>query len=162
MIIEFKTGQQNSDFRRASAQLIDYGSDLWRLTYEEFERTVVARCFAAETTKSDALLFNWSELDVTPSFPVRLLNPTLGRPIFFLRYSSCLINGFNSKWVATRSGVICRRKRLTRSNYRLIVRSTACWCTRYLEGIEELANGDLPPLRNHPRCSTSVSFVIFQ
>ena len=29
LIIEFKTGPQNSDFRSALAQLLDYGSDLW-------------------------------------------------------------------------------------------------------------------------------------
>jgi RecB family endonuclease NucS len=30
VVIEFKTGPQNSDFRHVLAQLLDYGSDLWR------------------------------------------------------------------------------------------------------------------------------------
>jgi RecB family endonuclease NucS len=29
VLVEFKTGPQNPDFRHALAQLIDYGSDLW-------------------------------------------------------------------------------------------------------------------------------------
>lgn len=43
MLIEFKTGPQNPDFRHALAQLIDYGSDLWKLSVEEFDRGVVQR-----------------------------------------------------------------------------------------------------------------------
>jgi hypothetical protein len=43
VLIEFKTGPQNPDFRHALAQLIDYGSDLWRLTLEDFDRGVVQR-----------------------------------------------------------------------------------------------------------------------
>ncbi|MCS5723481.1 endonuclease NucS [Herbiconiux sp. CPCC 203406] len=43
VLIEFKTGPQNPDFRHALAQLIDYGSDLWRLTVEDFDRGVVQR-----------------------------------------------------------------------------------------------------------------------
>lgn len=46
VLIEFKTGPQNPDFRAALAQLIDYGSDLWRMTVEEFDRGVVQRYFA--------------------------------------------------------------------------------------------------------------------
>lgn len=49
MVIEFKTGPQNSDFRRALAQLIDYGSDLWRMSYEEFEHTIAARYFSSNS-----------------------------------------------------------------------------------------------------------------
>ena len=45
LVIEFKTGPQNSDFRRVLAQLLDYGSDLWRMTYEVFEATVARRYF---------------------------------------------------------------------------------------------------------------------
>src|SRR5690348_134015 len=46
LIVEFKTGPQNPDFRHALAQLLDYGSDLWRLSYDEFENTVATRYFA--------------------------------------------------------------------------------------------------------------------
>jgi hypothetical protein len=47
LIVEFKTGPQNSDFRSALAQLLDYGSDLWQMTFEEFESTVPSRYFAS-------------------------------------------------------------------------------------------------------------------
>jgi Endonuclease NucS len=43
VLVEFKTGPQNPDFRHALAQVIDYGSDLWRLSYEDFDRGVVQR-----------------------------------------------------------------------------------------------------------------------
>lgn len=44
VIIEFKTGPKNPDFRHALAQVIDYGSDLWRLSNpKEFDQGVVHR-----------------------------------------------------------------------------------------------------------------------
>lgn len=44
VIIEFKTGPQNSDFRHALAQVIDYGSDLWKLgDWTTFDEGVVHR-----------------------------------------------------------------------------------------------------------------------
>ncbi len=46
LLVEFKTGPQNSDFRHVLAQLLDYGSDLWRMSYEEFESTVANRYFS--------------------------------------------------------------------------------------------------------------------
>ena len=48
LVVEFKTGPENSDFRRALAQLLDYGSHLWSLSYDTFEATVPARYFASE------------------------------------------------------------------------------------------------------------------
>lgn len=48
LLIEFKTGPQNSDFRHVLAQLLDYGSDLWRMSYEEFESTVANRYFSGD------------------------------------------------------------------------------------------------------------------
>lgn len=47
VLIEFKTGPQNPDFRHALAQLMDYGSDLWQLTVEDFDRGVVQRYLAS-------------------------------------------------------------------------------------------------------------------
>lgn len=47
LIIEFKTGPQNTDFRSAIAQLLDYGSDTWGMSFDEFEGTVPARYFAS-------------------------------------------------------------------------------------------------------------------
>lgn len=44
VVIEFKTGPQNPDFRHALAQVIDYGSDLWKLaSWSEFDEGVVHR-----------------------------------------------------------------------------------------------------------------------
>ncbi len=48
VIVEFKTGPQNSDFRRAIAQLLDYGSDLWQMSFDEFEQAVAVRYYASE------------------------------------------------------------------------------------------------------------------
>lgn len=44
-VVEFKTGPQNPDFRECLAQLLDYGSDLWGMTLEEFETRVAQRYF---------------------------------------------------------------------------------------------------------------------
>lgn len=44
VIIEFKTGPKNPDFRHALAQVIDYGSDLWKFAgWSEFDEGVVHR-----------------------------------------------------------------------------------------------------------------------
>lgn len=48
LVIEFKTGPQNPDFRHSLAQLLDYGSDLWGMTYEEFESTVARTYFTGQ------------------------------------------------------------------------------------------------------------------
>ena len=55
LLIEFKTGPQNSDFRHVLAQLLDYGSDLWRMSYKEFENTVPKRYFSSERCYDDRL-----------------------------------------------------------------------------------------------------------
>jgi hypothetical protein len=48
LVIEFKTGPQNSDFRHALAQVVDYGSHLWEMDPQDFETTVAQRYFASE------------------------------------------------------------------------------------------------------------------
>lgn len=45
VVIEFKTGPQNPDFRHALAQLVDYGAGLWLMSFEIFEQSVAARYF---------------------------------------------------------------------------------------------------------------------
>src|SRR6058998_2529108 len=35
LLVEFKTGPQNPDFRHVLAQLVDYGSDLWEQSLDE-------------------------------------------------------------------------------------------------------------------------------
>jgi len=47
-IVEFKTGPSNPDFRSCIAQLLDYGSDLWKLSLDEFEAQVAARYFRSD------------------------------------------------------------------------------------------------------------------
>lgn len=41
IVVEFKTGPQNPDFRAAFAQLMDYGAQLWKLPYASFDALVV-------------------------------------------------------------------------------------------------------------------------
>lgn len=83
VLIEFKTGPQNPDFRHALAQLIDYGSDLWRLSIEDFDRGVVQRylagghvvpAFRAARSLDDAIaLTDWALTDDDhASFSARL------------------------------------------------------------------------------------------
>jgi len=55
LIVEFKTGPQNPDFRGALAQLIDYGSDMWTMAYDDFESTVPLRYFGSAQCKDDRL-----------------------------------------------------------------------------------------------------------
>jgi hypothetical protein len=72
LLVEFKTGPQNPDFRQVLAQLLDYGSDLWRLSYEELESTVASRYFAGphcqdervrnETSLLKAARITWPDL----------------------------------------------------------------------------------------------------
>lgn len=45
VIAEFKTGPQNSDFRRVLSQLIDYGSDVWKMPVSDFDQGVAQRYF---------------------------------------------------------------------------------------------------------------------
>lgn len=43
LIVELKTGPQNPDFRAALAQAIDYGADLWGMSVDVFESSVLLR-----------------------------------------------------------------------------------------------------------------------
>ena len=54
VLIEFKTGPQNPDFRHALAQLIDYGADLWRLDVDDFDRGVVQRYLSSAHVDASA------------------------------------------------------------------------------------------------------------
>ena len=55
LVIEFKTGPQNSDFRAALAQLLDYGSDLWGMSLEDFEAAVAVRYFSSKDCQDEKL-----------------------------------------------------------------------------------------------------------
>ncbi len=73
VLIEFKTGPQNPDFRHALAQLIDYGSDLWGMSNDDLDNGVVQRylssshcvpSFAAVTSLREAVdLTSWNMTD---------------------------------------------------------------------------------------------------
>jgi len=61
VLVEFKTGPQNPDFRHALAQVVDYGSDLWRLSYEDFDRGVVQRYLSRYQVAGEAPLADLDE-----------------------------------------------------------------------------------------------------
>jgi hypothetical protein len=48
LVVEFKTGPENPDYRHALAQLLDYGADLWRMDAEVFETTVTVSYLATK------------------------------------------------------------------------------------------------------------------
>lgn len=48
LVVEFKTGPDNSDFRHTLAQLLDYGAALWRMDPDAFETTVARRYFVSD------------------------------------------------------------------------------------------------------------------
>lgn len=45
LLVEFKVGPANPDFRRATAQLLDYGADLWDRSVERLEQSVALPYF---------------------------------------------------------------------------------------------------------------------
>jgi hypothetical protein len=74
LIIEFKTGPQNPDYRHALAQLLDYASDLWQMDPGDFATNVVVSYLATRhcppsdpahgaTTLRDAATRTWPGLD---------------------------------------------------------------------------------------------------
>jgi hypothetical protein len=63
LVVEFKTGPQNPDFRAALAQLLDYGSDLWQMTLEVFESTVAVRYFTGTHCPAGASVHGLKSID---------------------------------------------------------------------------------------------------
>ena len=70
LVIEFKTGPGNPDFRHVLAQLFDYGSHLWGMSYEQFEAVAVRffnseRCsdprLRSKTSLGEAATATWSD-----------------------------------------------------------------------------------------------------
>ena len=55
IVVECKTGPQNSDFRNALAQLLDYGSDLCGMAFEQFEHAVALRYLRSERCREPGL-----------------------------------------------------------------------------------------------------------
>jgi len=55
VLVEFKTGPQNPDFRECLAQLLDYGSDLWGMTLEDFDTRVARKYFSGPYFPQDEL-----------------------------------------------------------------------------------------------------------
>jgi hypothetical protein len=56
LLVEFKTGPQNPDFRHVLAQLVDYGSDLWEQSLDEFDNTVVRRYLTSRYCTDPAMV----------------------------------------------------------------------------------------------------------
>jgi len=63
VILEFKTGPQNPDFRNVLAQLLDYGSHIWNMSYDRFETEVAIRFFSSERCQEPALKGKTSLID---------------------------------------------------------------------------------------------------
>lgn len=63
VIVEFKTGPQNSDFRHAIAQLLDYGAHIWHRSFAEFEQSVPVRFFADAARCTNPSLRNLRSLE---------------------------------------------------------------------------------------------------
>jgi hypothetical protein len=55
VLVEFKTGPKNPDFRECLAQLLDYGSDVWGMTLEEFDTRVARKYFSGPHFPKDAM-----------------------------------------------------------------------------------------------------------
>jgi hypothetical protein len=91
LLVEFKTGPQNPDFRAVVAQLVDYGSDLWQMTLAQFEQTVVVRYFSGKQcpdlkfknlqSLDEAAMVRWPEM------------PTADRLAAWERLSDALTKG---------------------------------------------------------------------
>jgi hypothetical protein len=62
LIVEFKTGPQNSDFRHALAQLLDYGAHFWRMSLETFENSVARTYFLSNRCPKDSPVYSKSSL----------------------------------------------------------------------------------------------------
>ena len=52
LLIEFKTGPQNPDFRQVVAQLLDYGSSMWQMPFDDFQ--AIARHYFASARCQEA------------------------------------------------------------------------------------------------------------
>ncbi len=89
VIIEFKRGTENPDVRRVVAQVLDYGSALWRLSYEEFEERCASCDPMAGGSIEDHMTSMLSGPDVPEFDPVafrREVENTLERGDFLFLY----------------------------------------------------------------------------
>jgi hypothetical protein len=91
LVIEMKRGPENSDFRRALAQLVDYGSDLWRRSLDRFEHEIVVPFLASQhchgaakgaRSLDEAIRLAWPEAEVEPRDVLANLAATLERGDF--------------------------------------------------------------------------------
>jgi len=55
LVAEFKRGPDNPDARRVVAQLLDYGAQMFGMTFDEFDRGLARRYFASERCHSPDL-----------------------------------------------------------------------------------------------------------
>lgn len=89
VLIELKTGKQNPDFRHALAQVIDYGSDLWHMSLEDFDRGVVQAYLASRHRSAPVGASSLRELIATTAWQ---LEPS-GLEALESRLSEVLMSG---------------------------------------------------------------------
>ena len=63
LLVEFKTGPKNPDFRHTLAQLLDYGSHLWEMDYEVFEEAVARSYFASDRCPAGSAVWRKASLE---------------------------------------------------------------------------------------------------
>jgi hypothetical protein len=82
VIVEFKRGTENPDVRKVVAQVLDYGSTLWRLPYNELER----RCRLCTPGFPDSLAEHVED-------GLRRLDQTFDEGVFRSGVAQCLKDG---------------------------------------------------------------------
>jgi hypothetical protein len=93
LLAEFKTGPQNPDFRAALAQAVDYGSDLWGMSYDQFEDTVVRRFFAGPWCPPSSPLKKCDSLLTAADVAWGSSWPDEDRDLFVERITNALADG---------------------------------------------------------------------
>ncbi|MCH7843146.1 MAG: hypothetical protein IID01_10315 [Chloroflexi bacterium] len=68
IVLEFKTGPQNPDFRNVLAQLLDYGSHIWNMSFERFETSVAKTYFSSDRCQDSVLKGKASLVDAATEF----------------------------------------------------------------------------------------------
>ena len=62
VIVEFKTGPSNPDFRHTLSQMLDYGAHLWKMGYEVFEEAVARSYFMSQRCPDDSPVYRKASL----------------------------------------------------------------------------------------------------
>ncbi len=68
LIVEFKTGPQNPDFRQTLAQLIDYGAFIWKMSPDDFDTQVAVPYFNSSNCTDNRVRGKQSLQEAAASF----------------------------------------------------------------------------------------------